>query len=316
MEQRASVYDDVQLVERAAGVHQIRVGPHFHDVLPQQQVHPAQRVVEVAGPLDTQESGAVVAYLPLVEEVSHHGELLPVGAAVRVQLLVDVGLSQRDVVLEIRQVMLIQQVVHLGVHAFHNVVAHLVAWVRLHLHNALLHILVKVPGDHAVNIVLMVVGGHLEPVFVDSFEQVLNLDPRRKVYPRILQDVIPYLLQDQIQHISAGLPSLLLVWDQAPKLDVPAAEHNDEVLVVDFCVYVVGLLALELQQIFNQVLILSVIEQLLGQTGLDHSYSIDFAIELCFFILKYSLKVNLSIFWEVKDMRKALALHYFLPWNR
>ena len=104
----------------------------------------------------------------LVEKVINHYELFSVGFTKYVQILVDVDLSQRNCILEVYKIILIEHIITFLVHSFNDVFSHNLLTGDLLLGDTLLHILIKVPGDHRQDIFIMIFGHDLKPVLVEG----------------------------------------------------------------------------------------------------------------------------------------------------
>jgi hypothetical protein len=164
-----------------------------------------------------------------------------------VQLLVDVRLSERYVIFQIYQMVLVQKVIHFRVHALHYVILNVVLGVRIHLVYALLHVLVKVPGDNTVDVVGMVNRGQLQPASIEGFQEVHYFYPSLEMHTHVLEDIVPIFLQYEVHHLFIRFLRFLLVGDQPSIFDIPPAEDNDETFVVDFGMNVVSLLPFKIE---------------------------------------------------------------------
>ena len=157
-----------------------------------------------------------------------------------IEALVHAALPQGDVILEVNHVMLVQKVVHLWVHSFYYVVPHQVPWVRFDLVNALLHILVEVPRDYAVDLVLVVIGHNLQPIPVECLQEVHDLDSWGKMKAGVLQAPSRSLLQDKLHRARACFTSLFGRRHQPPEFQVPASVNREQVIIVDLGGDIVG----------------------------------------------------------------------------
>lgn len=134
------------------------------DVLPKKDVHPTQRVINATRPFDTQESLLILENLSLVKILVDHFTLFTVCLDRCIDYLVYVNLSQWDVVFEVSDASGIQEIVHLVIHTFDNVLADITIIVWCHLKTILFHIIIEIPSNNLQDLLVVIFGNDLEPV--------------------------------------------------------------------------------------------------------------------------------------------------------
>ena len=134
------------------------------------------------------------------------------------------------------------------------------------LHDALLHIIIKVPGNHRSNSFLMVLHLYLQPVFINGLNNFNDFNIVPKVGIHVPDLLAVHLTEDKVWQIFFSA-DLFLVWDQFSELDVLASMDNHEVvLAVNSRGYLCVRFTLKDQKCIDQILILSVIKQLLWKS--------------------------------------------------
>ena len=93
MEHGRAINHKVALLESASLLNELRLLSQGVDILPQDDIHPAQRIVEAACPLHSQKLRVVLKHFTLVVKVIDHLKLLEIGRALHIKILVNVGLS-------------------------------------------------------------------------------------------------------------------------------------------------------------------------------------------------------------------------------
>ena len=78
-------------------------------------------------------------------------------------ILIDILLHHRNVMLKVEDSKLVQEVVHVLIHSFDDMVPNIVGLVRTYLEHAYLHVLEEVPSEDLEDVPLVVIHYHLEP---------------------------------------------------------------------------------------------------------------------------------------------------------
>lgn len=95
-------------------------------VLPEKNINLAQVIIQTVRFLDTQERPVVFIHLPLVCELVHDFPLFRVVDASWVKILVDVTLSNRNVVLQVQKEVLVNVVIHLIIHTLDHMISDII----------------------------------------------------------------------------------------------------------------------------------------------------------------------------------------------
>ena len=225
MEQRNSINHNVELLNGTCFLDQLCLLTEEVHVFPHQEIHSIQRIEKAVSFFNSKNLWVVFIHLPLVVELYNHLQLLHVGSTF-FQLLVHVLLSQRNVVLQICKVILTQHVVPLCNHTFHYMISNKVFWILSDLHDALFHVIVKVPRDNSSYSLFMIFHFNLQPVFIDRLNDFNHFNAVTKVGIHV-SDLFPVnLAENKIWQIL--FPSdLFLVWNQFSKLDILASMDNN-----------------------------------------------------------------------------------------
>lgn len=93
MEHGCAINHEVALIKSACLLNELWFLSKGVDILPQDNIHPAQRIVEAACPLYSQKLRVVFEHFTLVVKVIDHLKLLEVGRALHIEILINVRLS-------------------------------------------------------------------------------------------------------------------------------------------------------------------------------------------------------------------------------
>ena len=175
MEKRNSIDHQVALVQSTSLLNKLWFLSKHIDVLPQQKIHSTLRIIQTTGSLNSQELLVVVRDFTLVVEVENHCELLIVRYRGEIKVLINVCLLQRNIVLKICQVVLVQKVVHFLVHAFDYMITDHLIFLGTHLEYVILLVICKVPGDNTEDFFLVIHCYNLQLIFIHCFDDFNHL---------------------------------------------------------------------------------------------------------------------------------------------
>ena len=110
-------------------------------------------------------------HLSLVVQIVNICNLLDVRCGRRRQLLIHVLLSNWNVVFHIGQVVLVEEVVVLVIHSFHDMVPHIVMEIRSNLEHCLLNVVDEVPSNHSNELFSVVFCENLDYILLSGFNE-------------------------------------------------------------------------------------------------------------------------------------------------
>lgn len=123
VEERATIERHIETVNRHRPLDYICSFSILIDILPKQNVHLAELVVQAACFFNTKTQHLVFVELPLIVIIVDVFQLSTVGNPERINILHNILLLDGYVVLQIIEIVSIQEVVHLVVHPFYHVVS-------------------------------------------------------------------------------------------------------------------------------------------------------------------------------------------------
>jgi len=196
---RIAINHQVQLPQWASSCNEIgsvALAQHAY-ILPKKKVHIAHLIVLARRLFDAQERLIVLENFPLVEEVYQHIYLKRIGHTRGIQVLIHINLANWDAKFEVDKLVLIYEIVQLLVHPVDHMVANIALLVDPLLQVPLFHIVVKVPGNNAKNVLIVVFRNDLQPILIHRFNDLHNLNLGTQSNFDILQNL---LLLNLLQH--------------------------------------------------------------------------------------------------------------------
>jgi hypothetical protein len=118
-----------------------------------------------------------------------------------IQVLIDICLPQRNIILQVCQIFLVQKVIELLIHPLDDVEAYILGCVQLLLLNGLLHVVVKVPGHDCRDGVGVVHHHDLEPIFFYGLYHFNHLCVVAQVGSHITEILIVLLFENKVHHV-------------------------------------------------------------------------------------------------------------------
>ena len=88
------------------------------------------------------------------------------------KILINIALPEWNIVLEISNVSLLDEVIHLLVHSLDNVVADIVLWIVNHLQHVPFNILIEVPSYDLDDILVMIKSYNLDKVILECLHDL------------------------------------------------------------------------------------------------------------------------------------------------
>ena len=153
MKERDSVVDQVKLVKSSVVSNQVNIRTHCSNVVPETKVLATKWEVEHVGIINTQRSGSIFKDLSLINEVS--------ADSITLKGVVGRGLK-RNIVLKVVNLVLVDEIVELLVHALHHVVLWSCTILNFNLKHCCFNVFFQVPGDNDHNLSLHVFGHDLD----------------------------------------------------------------------------------------------------------------------------------------------------------
>jgi len=131
--------------------------------------------------LDAKVCFAVFKDFSLVIKLHNIFQLLAIRHICWIQPLIHVLLANGYVMLQINEMILIEEVVHLLIHSFDHMVSYDITFIRNSLNLSLFYILIEVPHQNGNDIFLMVLCDNLQYILLDCLNQTNYLRVGRKV---------------------------------------------------------------------------------------------------------------------------------------
>lgn len=145
--------------------------------------------------------------------------------------MIDACLSQRNIVFKIDQMVLIQKVIHLFIHTFYDVVAHIIREIFRCLLAVEFDILIEVPGQDCVDVGIMIDCYQLGVVWNSCLNDREYFDRFSKTEVNVLENLFLDDLEIKIHHIGLALLSFFLVFVQSTVLYVFSTVDYYQVIV-------------------------------------------------------------------------------------
>ena len=270
MEKRDTAKAEIQAVDGATRADERSRFPYSVDVPPKQHIHPAEVEVQAVCLLDPQELSVVFKELSLVVQLVKAPQLVGIRGAAWINALEYIDLLERNIAVKIDDIIIIDVVIHLVIHAFHNVCANdgSVQWQDL-IH-ILFDILDKVPSHDENDILLVILGQDLQAVLVRCLHEFDDLSVIRERQVHVLKGLA-------VGHLKL---ELVLALHHFAELQIVAAVNDNEMIVVELGVDQGGILVFYLKQVFPQVLIFRIVMQHFWSSALQHSHVVDFLFKL------------------------------------
>ena len=139
-------------------------------------------------------------------------------------ILIDILLHHRNVMLKVEDSKLVQEVVHVLIHSFDDMVPNIVGLVRTYLEHAYLHVLEEVPSEDLEDVPLVVIHYHLEPfqIALIRLQDPNDFISFHKLHCEV-DELVPVLLDDEL--------ILVLFLFQETILEKSSSKNNKDVIV-------------------------------------------------------------------------------------
>lgn len=145
--------------------------------------------------LDAKVCFAVFEDLSLVIKLHNVLQLLAIRHICWIQPLIHVLLANGDIMLQVDEMILIEEVVHLLIHSFDHMVSYNITLIRNPLDLSLFYVLIEVPQQNGNDILLVVLRDYLEYVLLDCLNQTNYLGVGRKVACQVCEVFAPPLFE-------------------------------------------------------------------------------------------------------------------------